>query len=73
LLIASFKFKPVLADVLKQVTNPLSSENFFKSRKSLALFGSNKSTLFSTKIQGNSDPSKNFSVSSTVFFHLNVL
>ena len=65
---ASLTFNPVLAEVLKHLSNPLSFANFFNSCILSILFLSKRSALFSTKIQGNLFPSKNLVFLSIKFF-----
>ena len=65
---ALLTFNPVLADVLKHLSNPLSFANFFNFLVLSILFLSKRSALFSTKIQGNLFPSKNLVFLSIKFF-----
>ena len=65
-------FNPVFADVLKHPQKSFSLQNSFKEESSPSPL-SVRSTLFSTKRQGNFPPSKNVAASSTDDFHLVVL
>ena len=65
-------FVPSLAEVLKLPQNSLVLANSCNSA-SFEDGSSRRSTLFSTKRQGNFPPSKNTAASSTEVFHLIVL
>ena len=65
-------FNPVLADVLKDPQNSPDCANAWRDCSSCSGL-SKRSTLFSTKRQGNLPPSKNVAASSTDAFHLSVL
>ena len=65
-------FNPVLAEVLKHPQNSLLVANSCRVESSSSAL-SKRSTLFSTKRQGNFPPSKNVAASSTDDFHFIVL
>ena len=65
-------FTPVLAEVLKHPQNSPFWANSWRAGSSNSSL-SKRSTLFSTKRQGNFPPSKNDAASSTDVFHLIVL